>query len=96
MRRSISPTTPFVKQVAGDLNGEALTLFSISRTYAVLYDKQREQEFNTLAEQLRQKIELARATNPENRARLDQVRPAVCRVGFCIRRKVQDAVCTAR
>src|ERR1043165_2986926 len=63
-------------QVAGDLNGEALTLFSISKTYAVLHDKQREEEFNTRAELLRQKIELARAANPENRARLDQVRLA--------------------
>jgi CHAT domain-containing protein len=63
-------------QSAGDLNGEVSTLFSISKTYALLQDKQREQEFKTLAEQLRQKIELARAANPENRARLDKVRLA--------------------
>jgi CHAT domain-containing protein len=63
-------------QAAGDQNGEVSTLFSISNTYAVLHDKQREQDFKTLAQNLRKKIELDRAANPENRARLDKVRLA--------------------
>jgi len=63
-------------QAAGDRNGEVSTLFSISKTYAVLHNTQKENEFKTLAEQLRQQIELARVANPENRARLDKVRLA--------------------
>lgn len=63
-------------QAAGDLICEASTLFSIRQVYVVLRDKQKENEYKALAEEVNRRVAAARIQTPEEQAKSDKTRLA--------------------
>jgi CHAT domain-containing protein len=61
-------------QAAGDGDCEVSVLFSISEVYKKLQDRQKEREYNGLAERLAGQIAAARTPSPEDQARWEKTR----------------------